>query len=732
MTKQEIQSYLRKIQESLEQMQLKRAFEILDILLSHLQNYQLKELLFEREDHYKMMLTYLIKGIHDPQQEKIYYDLIRSVYQLADQTSSLIKSQNNWSFFYENKKNLPYRVPESSLQLKEALDDLLGKLDLAGLLEENDTEGGLRDLEKQKEVVEKKIFYQIWLGDPWGVDEGKMWLEMIQSKFYSKDWICSFISALTLSLEETFDERKALALMSACESDIDEIRQRAVTGFLLFLRRYHKRLYLYPFIENRMAHLSDISRFRQDMRNILLLFILSKETEKITRKIKEEIIPEMMKLSPDIRNKIKMDDLLNDSGFDEKNPEWQNMLEEAGLNDKLQEFSELQMEGADVMHSSFIHLKDYPFFNELSNWFLPFTLRSETISDPDLKGFATILSESTILCNSDKYSFFFSISGMPESYRKMMTTQFSAESSAMQEMTKAELPGGEQKISSSARQYIQDLYRFFKLYSHHCDFDDIFEAKPDFYQLPVVYELISDIDSLTMIAEYYFNRNYFEEAGDLFEFLLAKDPRNEMFFQKKAYCLQMQGDLKAALDFYQGAELLNANNSWTIRKIANCYRELKQNENALAYYRKAEALNPDNLSIQLNIGHCYLEMEQYDDALKTYFKVEYLTDKKERAWRPIAWCSFLVRKYEQAMSYYQKIMDSPKPNSIDFLNAGHTQLAMGNFKEAIDLYTLSIKNPESSPDKFRGDFEKDIPDLMLAGVSGNHIPLILDMLLYET
>ncbi|MDL2322564.1 hypothetical protein LJC52_01090 [Bacteroidales bacterium OttesenSCG-928-A17] len=733
MTKNEIQSYSRQIQGFLGQKQLKSAFEVLTLLLADLQNYQLKEQVFELEDHYKMMLNYLIKGIQDPQQEKVYQDLVRSVYQLSDQTFSLIKLQNSTSLFYEKKKSLPFFAPESSLQLKESLDDLLGRISLSELLEEDErNEETVQSIEKEKEELEKKIFYKTWLSDAWGSDEAKMWTEIIRTKLYPRDLICLLISAITLNQEEIFDERKALALTEACESEDDVIRQRAIVGLLLFLRRYDNRLHLFPSIRNRIAYLGDNPRFRLELRNCILQFILSKETEKITKKIKEEILPEMMKISPDLQSKINIDDLLNDSGFEEKNPEWQDMLDKSGLTDKLQEFSELQMEGADVMHSSFVHLKNYPFFNEISHWFLPFMSRSETNREPELKGLLSVLTESGLLCNSDKYSFFFSIAGMPESYRKMMTSQFSAESSAMLEMAKDELPGGSQKIHPATRQYIQDLYRFFKLYPRRRDFEDVFEMKPEFYEVPIIHDLIPDPEDLMIIAEYYFNRNYFKEAYDVFQKLSDRDANNEMFFQKQAYCLQMQGDFEGALHNYLRAELLNAGNSWTIRKIASCYRTLKMNEEALVYYRKSEALNPDDLSVQLNIGHCYLEMKQYDEALKSYFKVEYLTDKKEKAWRPIAWCSFLVGKYDQAMNYYRKILDSAKPNSIDYLNAGHTQLVMENFKEAIDLYACSLKAPDNSLEKFRETFSKDIPDLIRAGISENYIPYILDTLMYES
>ena len=730
MTKQDIHNYFQTAKKTLEQRQLKKTFDLLTFLLSTIQNWQLKERLGESEDHYKLMLNYLVEGVKDPQQETIYRDLLHSVYQLSDEIELLVKTANTWSFYYENRRTLHFYAPESSLQLSEMLEDVTGKMALTDLLEKGEEKTKNRSsFEKERENIEDKLFRKIWLSDAWCPDELKLWSDILKNKLYAPGITGLILSATTLSLEETFDERKALLLFEACENEDPEISQRAIVGILLFLRRYNNRLYLYPKLNNRIDHLSENHSFILDARNIILQFILSRETEKVTRKIKEEILPEMMKISPKLGNKINVEDLMSDSGFEDKNPEWKNILEESGLSDKLQEFSEMQMEGVDVMHSSFTHLKNYPFFNEIAHWFLPFSFRTET-NNTAIESLTKVLIESTLLCNSDKYSFFFSISNMPESYRKMMTSQFSAESSAMLEMKKEELPDRSKKINPVARQYIQDLYRFYKLHPKKRDFEDIFEVKPEFYEVPAIFRFLSDQESLLIIGEYYFNRNYFKEASDIFDKLLEQDPQNEMIFQKKGYCLQMLGDIESALLNYQNAELLNAANLWTIKKIASCLRALKHNDEALIYYRKAEQMNPDNLSVQLNIGHCYLELKEYEQALKCYFKVEYLSKNKEKAWRPIAWCSLLIGKYEQATSYFKKIMNG-NPNAIDYLNAGHTQLAAGNVKEAIRLYGLSLKNPDNSLDKFIETFTHDIPDLLNAGVSAEDIPFIWDKLMYE-
>ena len=732
MDKQDLQSYFQRIAEALQQKRLKQVFDELDFLLSdQLSNWQLKEKLYELQDNYKMMLRYLTDGVQDPEQEKIYNDLLRSVHHLVDQTILEIKTASTWSYFYENRKSLAFYVPETAEQLLETLDNWTGKTTLIDLLEEGeDKRGRLQSLEKEKEKIDAKLFYRIWLSHFWNSGEWEQWTQVLNNKLYPLSSQCLIISALTLNLEEIFDDKKARLLLDACENEQEELRQRALTGLLLFLRRYNNRLYLYPEIFNQLQHLAEQKRFINDVRRIILQFVLSKETEKITRIMKEEIIPGMMKISPKLNNKIRLDELFGETGMDEKNPEWQNLIEESGLSDRLQEFTELQMEGADVMHSSFIHLKNFPFFHEIQNWFIPFVSNSHLIEEKSFSDFVKILFESDLLCNSDKYSFYFSISQMPEAYKKMMMGQFSAESSAVREMIKEELPvNSPQKIHPVARQYIQDLYRFYKLFPKHDHFEAIFEMQPEFYRIPSISRFVSDRESRTIIGEYYFQRNYFAEAAEIFGDLLQEDANNETLLQKRGYCLQMLGNLNEAVADYLKAELLNANNSWTIKKLAHCYRALKQPLEALEYYRKAARLNPDNLSVQLHIGHCYLELKNYSEALKCYFKVEYLAGSKEKAWRPIAWCSFLTGKYNEAMDYYSKIVES-NPNAIDYLNAGHVRFSLGNNKEALSLYRMALNAQGDSFEKFLELFTADIPDLLHAGVKPENIPILLDSLMY--
>ncbi|GMO33299.1 MAG: tetratricopeptide repeat protein [Candidatus Azobacteroides pseudotrichonymphae] len=713
---QEVQNCFDNIIQSIEQYKLKPAFDLLEELISRVQDWQLQEQLNSLKNTYKSMLYYLAKNIKDCEREKIHQTLLRSLYQIADIALWQIKSANDNSLFYEQRRTYYFSVSETSEELINALKNISENNLLLNPYKDE------KEKVLEKENLNCKIFRKVWLSNHWTIEEKSRWTKIIYQS-YEKTISCLIVTALTLNLLETFDEKKAILLLEAAQNEYNGISERALVGIVLFLRKYNYRLHLYTEITERLNNLAENPKFIRKIRHTLLQFISSKETEKITRKITDELIPEIIqKVGTKVGNKLRISSSLNENEIEDKNPEWHNLIETSNIGEKLQEISEWQIEGADVMHSSFIHLKNYPFFKEISNWFIPFTTPSEAIDNQKLMRLVNILKTSTFLCNSDKYSFYLSVSQMPENARKIMIKQFASETTNTMREDSFNIS---QTINHFTKQYVQDLYRFYKLYPQKQNFEDIFEIQPEFYKVPIIYQLIGNEQNLSAIGEYYFNKNFFEEAADIYDKLLQINPNNDVLYQKKGYCLQMMGQLHESLNTYQKAELLNANHSWTIKKLAYLYRILKNPKEALYFYKKAQQLNPENLSIQLNIGHCYLEIGEFEQALKYYFKVEYLTENKERIWRYIAWCSLLTNRYQQAINFFNKIIEKT-PTMTDYLNAGHAQLAIENIEEAIRSYKLAIEKGNCSYEEFARIFSQDVPQLIKVGIKEKNIYLIID------
>lgn len=732
----QIRDFIKKTNQLIEKKELKNAFDSISSITEELNNWKITDKLNELKNNYKYMLHYLIEGSDDPEQEKIYNKLIRDTYKLTIDAAEASLISESSELFFEKMRISSVRSP---LSLDEYGDEIKKKVDtrsLLSLFEEGEEKNNrTKNNEKEYERIVSEMFYTIFSAPRANKDSIDAYNRFLYDDIIPINDKSMFISALMLNIMQRFDAKKILFLLECCSHNNMHISMRSIISLTPILQLYHSRWHLYPELISKMELLSDERDFSRRLLIAIIQFIQSRETEKITKKLTEEILPEMMKLSPIIGKKIKMDEWMGETGMDEKNPEWQKILDDAGISDKLEEFSNLQLEGADVFHSTFANLKSYPFFNEMSNWFLPFSLEQSQLQgfiskNADNKGILSSITNASFICNSDKYSFCFSIMMMPEEYRTMMSSQLGAESEQLKSLQDEEMVINPHKEEEAVcKQYVQDLYRFYKVYPRRNDFIDIFAFPLNFHEIEAISPIVSTPKNLEKIALYYFEKNHLSEALSAYEMLSEMDTANSEVWEKIGYCKQQLANIDGAIEAYLRAELIDSNNTWVLRRIAQCYRLLKQPKDALLYYKKLEKLHPEDLNVQLNIGHCYLELKEYDKALENYFKVEWIDDTNTRVWRSIAWCSFLSHKFDVSQRYYQKILQN-NPTSHDFLNAGHVELALGNMKEAMSYYTETIrklKNIKSFKALLRGDFK----ELELSGVDLKIIPALLDKIEYD-
>ncbi len=493
----------------------------------------------------------------------------------------------------------------------------------------------------------------------------------------------------------------------------------------------------YPQVRNHFDLMNEDPAFNRNVERIMLQLLGSRETEKIKQKIQEEIIPEMIRISPNLRNKLNIDNLMEGESADDRNPEWSELFHDSpGLLDKMEEMANMQAEGADVFLASFGMFKSFPFFHELINWFVPYfpghpDIPALTTEDREgtESGITAALLRSPMLCNSDKYSFTLMLRHITGEARSMMAGFLQAEMEQLEEVGKEdEMLSPDKKDSLISNQYVQDLYRFYRLHPSRNDFDDIFSWKFDFHNKSTFRGILKEYPGMIRkLAEFYFEKGYFEEALEIFGHSVEHDGEA---LQKAAYCHQKLGRYPEALTLYRKAELFEVNKIWNLKKIALCYRNLKLPEEALKVYQSLDALEPDNLGTVFALGYCYSETGKYQDALNAFFKIEYLAPGNKKVWRPIAWCSFLTDKTVQAEKYYLKLMDD-QPDKYDLMNMGHVQWALMKRESAIEYYRLSIQTGGFSETEFMTAFGEDLHYLLDRGIHREEVPIMLDQLLYS-
>src|SRR5690554_4406596 len=513
MSPKDINKKRNKIYEYIDKKQLKSAIDSVKDLVAEQQNWSLSERLTELETNYKYMLHYLVEGKGDPEQEKIYDKLFRDIYIITDDTAESLLMRDSSSIFFEKLRLQNLQQVTTIDEYREIISKQADTASFLELLEDGD--------EKDARIKENAIAHEKSVSDLFYLiyTSPRASSEFIASlnRFISDEIIpvhdkCMVISALTLNIIQRFDSSKILFMLDACRDSNNEIVTRAVIGIIPIFQIYRKRWRLYPECSNRLKLLSDNNHFNRIFMKAVIGYIQAHETEKITRRLNEEIIPEMMKLSPMIGKKIKLDEWMEESGIDDKNPEWQKILEESGLTDKLKEFSDLQLEGADVFHSTFSNLKNYPFFNEMSNWFMPYDPQHSSLQrllskSGESDQFIDTMLGSSIICNSDKYSLSFSVMMMPEQYRSMMINQLGSEGDELKKIQEEEMTlNPYQKESTIIKQYIQDLYRFYKLHPRRADFTDIFSLPLNYHEIEAFQPIVLQTKNLEKIALYYFEK----------------------------------------------------------------------------------------------------------------------------------------------------------------------------------------------------------------------------------
>lgn len=714
--------------------QMKNAFDKTKELVNELQLGDYSDRLVDLQQNYRFLLQYYVLGVEDPQRKSVYNKLIARLFSLNSELREELLFRNSSNYEYAQKRYYPHKKRyNSTSELFNALKYFHTQSDLLNKSAENhDIE--LKRLRTNYESVLPEFFGLFWLTSVYRVEEKTLFNQVLAKNYPGVVEKSIIVSALTFNLWRVFDESKLTLLFDACESEDQQVKQRALVGLCFILAKYNQFLPYFPSVRNRLVLLSDNSHVVENFQNIIIQLIATAETEKITKKMQEEILPEVMKMSPLLKDKMDADSLLNADEWNDENPEWQEMLESSGVSDKLKELSELQLEGADVYMSTFSLLKNFPFFSEFTHWFLPFDPHYSYINElfvDDDKTLTSTFLNNNLMCNSDKYSFCLSILQMPESQRGMLKQSFKMEAEQLDEMSKDEAILTPDLVSKNiSKQYIQDLFRFFKLNPQHADFSDMFNMSLLMHRTYLFDILSTNNHFKSNIAEYYFSKNHYSEALELFEEMQTETTPTAALYQKIGYLYQQTSQFANAIDAYLKADFIQPDDIWTVRKMALCYRLSGNFEKALEYYQHADYLKPNQSVVLMQIGHCYVELLKFKEALNIYFKLDAVDDENVKVWRAIAWCSFAAGNLKQAQYYVDKLIDN-EPVMQDYLNAGHIAWCQRRISDAIEFYRKSLDLQQNNWDLFLESFNEDKSYLIANGIDKDEIPFLVDSLVLE-
>lgn len=693
------------------------------------------------QNDYNMMLQFMTTGGNDPKRGEILKNIMQRIFTLLDRSKRNFRLKAGRDLFAQTLRRLHNEEADDITILRSKVDEQCMRLyETRNRRSYNGQAQDISNLECEIFTTYDQLFNNIWTSDILKNDEATNFKALIEEQ--EEEHRPLLISAVMLSLWEAFDANKFRILLHFCEDEHQETRTRALTATVWVYIKYYAKF------QHHDDLLLGLSLWKQNptiVRELSLLqkqLFLSLETARAEKKMQDEILPDLMKSKRYQRTKL---------GFEEIDTDLANALngtsgntdklskEDKRLAQNMQKIMKMIQKGIDVNWATFSALKTYPFFRELSHWFVPFNTRHTEVRSifysekEHLNPMRSVMLENGNFCDSDKYSLCLMLQQIMPEQRNLIFEQFNPKMDGEEgESLLNNLTARTKTPEDIYRSHLEDLYRFFKLFAYRSEFTDAFSFDVLFANYSHLDEIVSTSAYMHDMAKFLTNLGYYNDAILYWERIQKLEGANGELLQQLALCHSKNRNLSKAIICLQQADLLTPDNEWILNHLQNCYSELGRFDMALPCLLKLEQMNPDNHHIISETGFCLMQLNRFEEAANRFYKLEYMEQRILQAQRAIAWCALKMNKLEQAEKYYKKITEeSGKAKWEDYLNAGHTAWMQGNLPKAITFYRqyveLYLKQNPSKND-WLAAFNDDIPELISHGISRHDICLVRDML----
>lgn len=652
---------------------------------------------------YDMLVDCLSKGMDDPERKVQYARFLREAYEVADLVLRE-KILNDASLHYSMVWHTLCKMPHSGLTMAEAI--------------------GFK-------ASYRHLFDVAWTSAPWLNADYEAACAYIDET--PEGVVCGVLGGVTIGLLEVFDVRRLLLLLHATKSKSSKVRVRATIGVAMASVIHANRLTLYPETTDKIDEWRELRGMTELLQTIQMQLMLTQATGDSERRLREEIMPEIVERAKRYKLSSKDEKTGETSqrsdehqlwtGDELQHPMWSADADEDRLAKKMRELADMQAKGVDVFMGSFKLLKQrFAFFDVAANWFLPFSSEAHPDVEHVLSEFpfvSNVLSNGA-LCDSDKYSFCFFLKELPAAQHTMLREQMGGVWGDRADAQAMLSHKGEVDVAYEVRGYLQDLYRFYHLFRWKCTSSNPFKVELLLLTVHPLGRLLSSPTTLRSLAHFAFGEKNYNYALSLYKQL----PEDAEILERCGFCSQMMGDFVDAITFYEKANLLREETKWGLRQLAFCYRKTGNHLAASSCYERLETLEPDNVNVLLQLGECYMLNKNYDGAFSKLHKADYLSPQVGRAVKALAWCSLLTGKLDQAKIYYAKILQH-SPTAEDYFNAAHVDWLLGNIPLSMERYCTSLKMDGATvpPTDF---FAADAKVLIQNGLSPTDLHIMLD------
>lgn len=674
---------------------------------------------------YQLMVDYMGRGFSDSHRESLYSTLLQRLYRVAADLEISWRCKNVSA--YVNSFRVIDHLNTSHDFVRTVLESFVSDIAMLSLQLEETREQKSTELYDRHQSFMNRLFSALWTSCQWTDDDCKFYTELLLSPTVMSTDQQLIVSAISLGAMNQFDINKFKTLVNVYQQATDEhVRQRALVGWVLAV---FEGMDIFPEQDTLIRELCENPTITRELLTLQIQFFYSKDAEKDNDKIQRDIMPDIMRNSNLTIGRLgimeKEEDAIESILHQDADEKRMEQMEE-----KVRKMMDMQKQGSDIYFGGFSQMKRFPFFNDMVNWFTPFYLNHPALRPVISKlgdtKFLNTLMERSNFCESDRYSFAFAleqiINQLPSDIKEVIG------SDAMLGPL-AESDDVEDAISIR-RTYLQDLYRFFRLYHTANDFINPFEdnGKGDFVADTFFFTYKSfmgtGLDDVKLrLASHLYKHQQMTELAELLTTFQSADPRYAILM---GYTNIHMGKAEFAYQFFDYALKAEPDNQWALKGKARAALDAEDYKTAEEVYTELLKLEPGHKNYTMNRCVALLKLGRTSEVREELFRLDYQYPEDMNVKRVLAWAMLSDNSLDKASLLYDTLLTST-PAHEDYLNAGYCQWAMGNVQRAVELFREWMVKSGKSTEQLLEEFRSDADTLEMYGISETDCFLMLSL-----
>lgn len=674
---------------------------------------------------YQLMVDYMGRGFSDSHRESLYSTLLQRLYRVAADLEISWRCKNVSA--YVNSFRVIDHLNTSHDFVRTVLESFVSDIAMLSLQPEETREQKSIELYDRHQSFMNRLFSALWTSCQWTDDDCKFYTELLLSPTVMSTDQQVIVSAISLGAMNQFDINKFKTLVNVYQQATDEhVRQRALVGWVLAV---FEGMDIFPEQDTLIRELCENPTITRELLTLQIQFFYSKDAEKDNDKIQRDIMPDIMRNSNLTIGRLgimeKEEDAIESILHQDADEKRMEQMEE-----KVRKMMDMQKQGSDIYFGGFSQMKRFPFFNDMVNWFTPFYLNHPALRPVISKlgdtKFLNTLMERSNFCESDRYSFAFAleqiINQLPSDIKEVIGSD--AMLGPLVESDDVE------DAISIRRTYLQDLYRFFRLYHTANDFINPFEdnGKGDFVADTFFFTYKSfmgtGLDDVKLrLASHLYKHQQMTELAELLTTFQSADPRYAILM---GYTNIHMGKAEFAYQFFDYALKTEPDNQWALKGKARAALDAEDYKTAEGVYTELLKLEPGHKNYTMNRCVALLKLGRTSEVREELFRLDYQYPEDMNVKRVLAWAMLSDNSLDKALQLYNTLL-AATPAHEDYLNAGYCQWAMGNVQRAVELFREWMVKSGKSTEQLLEEFRSDADTLEMYGISETDCFLMLSL-----